>query len=275
MTRFFHARRARRLAPVLLAIVSAACGDGLVLPRSVAGYYRLATVNGQPLPYSSPPSIGLGIHVTRGDLVLRPNGTFIHGLGGTLAAGFVVEGRYRLSDRELVLEMTGAAPGDSPVAHLSGDSIVIVESGLIAQPLTFTYRRAQPAPNVLPADRLRLRSINGRSDEPLVAFDTTIGNRRDVMYVHFDSIAFGDGVFFRRHRSQSAISYVDGDPAIVESEEWTRWGAYDSAPGWVVLAYYSAPFSTSPRDSLSIAGDTLVRRTPLITGVLEERYTRP
>jgi hypothetical protein len=43
-----------------------------------------------------------------------------------------------------------------------------------------------------------------------------------------------------------------------------------------VLLHYSPPsLSIRARDSLSIAGDALIRRTPQITGVFEERYTRP
>jgi len=119
-----------------------------------------------------------------------------------------------------------------------------------------------------------LSSINGRTDQPLVVHDTTIGATRYVSLVPFDSVTFSDGVFFRRHRSESTIAYVGGEISSIASEEWTRWGAYESGPGWIVLMHYSAPQSAPARDSLSIARDTLVRRTSLITGVLEERYTR-
>lgn len=262
-------RRLLRLA--VISVVAVACGDGLSPLRSVAGYYQLASVNGQPLPYL-PPSIGLATPITRGDLVLRADGTFSHGLGGTIAFGLVVDGTYRLSARELVFE--GMAPIDDVVAEVSGDSITFAYPSLVTQPMTFTYRRAQLGPGTLPGDRFRLRAINGRTDEPLVVYDTTIGDQRSVGYVAFDSLIFSDGVFFRRHRSESAVGYTNGQVATVSSAEWTTWGAYESGPGWVVLVHYSPPPSVRARDSLSIASDTLVRRTPLITGTQVDRYTR-
>lgn len=56
----------------------------------------------------------------------------------------------------------------------------------------------------------------------------------------------------------------------------TVWGAYETAPGGkVVLHHYNkASVWVRLQDTLSIAGDTLVRRTPLIIGPYEERYTR-
>ena len=275
MLRPSFTRRPFGLAVVFAGAVAAACGDGVSLPRTAPGYYRLVSVNGQSLPYLSPPSIGAFVQITRGDLVLRPNGTFGHGIGGSVGFGFVVEGTYRLSARELVLE--GTEPIDDVVARVSGDSIIFTSPDFAGQPMTFTYRRAQVGQHTMPSDRYRLSSINGRTEEPLVEYDTTIGNQRSVGQVLFDSLMLSDGVFFRRHRSESAIGYVDGDVSTVSSSEWTTWGAYESGPGWVVLQYYSPPpfSSIAPRDSLSIAGDTLVRRTALITGIKEDRYTRP
>jgi hypothetical protein len=265
----------RRLSGLVLLVVGvAACGDGISPLLTVPGYYRLVSVNGHSLPYL-PPSIGQARPITRGDLVLRPNGTFSHGLGGDIAFGLVTGGTYRVSGRELVLE--GTEPIDDVVARVSGDSIIFQYPSLITQPLTLTYRRAQLGQGGIPGDRYRLRSINGRSDEPLVEYDTTIGDQRSVGLVHFDSLVFSDGVFFRRHRSESATSYTNGDVATISAAEWTAWGAYETRAGSVVLEYYSAPPFSSlvARDSLSVAGDTLVRRTPLITGMKEERYTRP
>ena len=162
------------------------------------------------------------------------------------------------------------------MAHVSGDSIHLSFPNGYGQTFTFAYRRAQLTPNTVPLDRYRLTSINGRTQEPLVEYDETINNRRSVGYVAYDSLIFSDGVFFRRRRSDSAIGYVDGQPALVSASEWTTWGAYESRPGGVVLLYYSPPSpSIRPHDSLSIAGDTLVRRTALITGTRDERYTRP
>jgi hypothetical protein len=160
------------------------------------------------------------------------------------------------------------------VGALSGDSLAITYPDYSGQQLTFRYRRAQLGSSAVPPERYRLSSINGRTEEPLVVLDTTIGDTRYVNLVAFDSVTFSDGVFFRRHRSESAIAYVGGDISSIASEEWTRWGAYESGPGWIVLVHYSVPPSAAARDSLSITRDTLVRRTSLVTGVREEKYTR-
>ncbi len=266
--------RPRPLGLALVFVVAAAmdCGDG-VSPLRSAGYYRLVSVNGQALPYVSPPSMGFSMHITRGDLVLRPNGTFRHGLGGNVGFGFLTDGTYQVGGQEIAFD--GSGPIDDAVARISGDSITFAYPDLVGNPLTFTYRRAQLQPTTIPSDRYRLRSINGRTAEPLVAYDTTIGDHRSVGYVPFDSLLFSDGVFFRRHRSESAIAYTNGDVATVSASEWTTWGAYESRPGSVVLIHYSPPLGVAERDSLSILGDTLVRRTPLITGMQEERYTKP
>jgi len=276
MTRLSPPRGLFRSALLFAAVLTAACGDGVLPPRAVAGYYRLVTINGQPLPYVSPPSLGLGVvQVWRGDLLLRPNGTFVSGVGGNIGFGFIAEGSYRFSGGEVLLEMDGGPATNDGAGRMAGDSITFVSESSLGQPLTFTYRRAQPGPSTVASAPYRLRSINGRTAEPIVAHDTTIGDTRYVATVLFDSVTFSDGVFFRRHRSESAITYIGGQPGLVSAEEWTTGGAYESGPGWVVLLHYSPPsLSIRARDSLSIASDTLIRRTTLITGTLEERYVR-
>ena len=262
----------RPLGLVLALVVAAGCGDGVGPLRNAPGYYRLVSVNGQPLPYISPPSMGLLYSIWRGDLILRPNGTFASGIGGNVGFGFLAEGTYRVSNGAVALRAEGSTADQ--VAQASGDSITIVLYGPTDQNLVLTYRRTQLPASTVPSNRYRLSSINGRTQEPLVAYDTTIAGRRRVAYVHFDSVTFSDGVFFRRHRSESAVEYVDGTPGLVSAFEWTTWGAYESGPGWVVLLHYDPPPGVPARDSLSIRVDTLVRRTPLITGPHEERYSR-
>jgi hypothetical protein len=260
---------------VVVSVTAAACGDGITHPGAAAGYYRLVSVNGQPLPYVSPPSMGLTYHITRGDLVLRSNGTFRHGLGGNIGFGWIVDGTYRLSDGELVLSDTPVRLPGGTTARLSGDSVTVVYLSPSDADLRLIYRRTQLVPNTLPSNRYRLRSINGRTGAPLVDYDETIGDLRLVGYVDFDSLEFSDGIFFRRHRYESHIGYTNGQATMFSYGEWTMWGAYESGPGWVVLSYYSPPPSIPARDSLSIAADTLVRRTQLVTGTREERYVRP
>jgi len=273
MRRLPRSRRPIGLAVLVLA-TAAACGDGVTIPGRAAGYYRLVSVNGQPLPYVSPPSVGLAyLQIWRGDLVLRSNGTFRHGLGGNVGFGFVVDGTYRVSNGEL--KLSDSPLGVAVSAQLSGDSLRLIYLGPADDDLIFTYRRAQLAPSTFPGNRYRLRAINGRTAEPLVAYDTTIGEHRSVAYVNYDTLEFSDAVFFRRHRAESEVGYTNGQATLVGSSEWTTWGAYESRPGSVVLFHYSPPPLIPIRDSLAIASDTLVRRTALITGIHEERYTRP
>ena len=273
MIRFAFPHRPLGLGVAFVVAVTPACGDGVSPVRGAPGYYRLVAVNGQPLPYVSPPSMGTPVTVSRGDLVLRSNGTFTQGIGGNVALGFVVEGTYQASDREVTLRLSGAPAGSNVTGPMSGDSISLSWPDYYGQPITLTYRRASLPPSSVQSTRYRLRSINGRTDEPLVSYDTTIGGTRYVGSVAFDSLTFSDGVFFRQHRSESAIGYPPSGLPFVSAEEWTTWGAYESRAGGVVLLYYGPPTLSIPaRDSLSIAGDTLVRRTALVTGTREERY---
>ena len=273
MTRLTSFRRALPLAVVFGVAVAAACGDGVGPLRNAPGYYRLIAINGQPLPYISPPSTGTPLAISRGDLVLRSNGSFANGLGANLGLGSVAEGTYQLSDREISLRASGVPAGSEVHGLMSGDSIFFLWPDLYGQTATFTYRRASLPANPVSSPHYRLRSIDGRTAEPLIAYDTTIAGTHYVGNVLFDSLAFSDGVFFRQHRSQSAVTYPPNGLPLAGGEEWITWGAYEPRPGGVVLVHYSPPMISSPaRDSLAIAGDTLIRRTTLVTGVREERY---
>lgn len=273
MTRRPFSRRPLSLAVVCVVAVATACGDGVGPLGNVPGYYRLVAINGQPLPYVSPPSMGGSlVAISRGDLVLRANGTFAHGLAGNVSLGVVEEGTYQLSDREVSLRWDGSPIGSELRGQVSGDSISLGWRDVYGQPMTWTYRRTSPPPSSLSSGRYRLRSINGRTDEPLISYDTTIAGWRYVGNVLFDSLHFTDGVFFREHRSQSGIAYPPSGLPIANALEWTTGGAYESRTGRVVLMYYGPPPALPSRDSLSIAGDTLVRRTSLVTGVQVERF---
>lgn len=274
MRRFAFLHHPLGLGVAFVVAVAAACGDGVSPLGSVPGYYRLVAVNGQALPYITPPSGGIPpLQIWRGDLVLRANGTFAQGIGGNVGFGFLAEGTYQASNREVTLRLSGAPAGSNVTGPVSGDSISLSWLDYYGQPITLTYRRASLPPSSVQSTRYRLRSINGRTAEPLVSYDTTIGGTRYVGSVAFDSLTFSDGVFFRQHRSESAVAYPPSGLPLASAEEWTTWGAYESRAGAVVLLYYGPPTLSIPaRDSLSIAGDTLVRRTPLVTGVEEERY---
>jgi hypothetical protein len=260
---------------VLSAVAITGCGDGALFPRVVPGYYALASVNGRSLPYTSPPSYGFDAgFISRGDLLLRPDGTFIHGIGGDVLGG-LYGGSYQHADRELVLgwRFPGALEDSRINGTIAGDSIVLDLGSFGTQSLLLTYRRAQQRPGPMPSNRYRLTSIDGRSGTPLVLRDTTINGTRYLGTVS-DSVVFTDEVFFWRHRIEHFVSTAPGGEQAVSSDESIRWGAFERGPGWVRLFYYQ-PFiqGTSVRDSLAVAGDTLIRRTSLITGIREERYT--
>ena len=254
----------------ICATAVAAC-DGVYPSTPVAGYYQLATVNGRQLPYLSPPSFGFPWQIRRGDLLLRPNGTFMQVVGSNSALGPTGEGTYRRSGTEVTFHWRGASPDAEPlVATARGDSIAVTYgAGMHSESLHFVFRRVPLPASVIPDTRYRLSSVNGRTGD-LVVHDTTVDSNRYVSVVVFDTLEFFDGVFVRRHRAEADTSYYDGLPALFETREWTAWGAIESGPGWVRGYYHNSAVA----DSLAIRGDTLVRRTPLITGVREDRYPR-
>jgi hypothetical protein len=261
-------RRLGALSLALVAAVTAACGDGPLLSRNAAGYYRLVSVNGRPLPFMSPPSLGLStLLIWRGDLVLRGDGSFMEGIG----TGATEQGTYRLTEGEIVFRGQGASgAGTEVVGNLSGDSISIPSADPL-RPLYLVFRRAHLTTSAVVSQRYHLTSVNGRTGAPLIMYDTIIGDTRYVGRIPFDSLAFFDGIFFRRHRAEQQRAYLAGGDSLIADEEWTVWGAFESGPGWIRLMHYNS-LGPAP-DSLAIVGDTLVRRTPLITGLQEERYT--
>src|SRR5687768_16282014 len=107
MTDLPSARRPLGLAVPLLIAAAVACGDGASTLRTASGYYRIVSVNGQALPYQSPPRLGLSMRIRRGDLVLRPNGSYSHGIGADVGFGFLAEGTYRLLNGQIVFSPWG------------------------------------------------------------------------------------------------------------------------------------------------------------------------
>ena len=272
---FPHPRRPGTRLLALAVALTLACGDGILLPDSTIGYYRLISVNGQPLPYFPPPSLGLAQGIGRGDLVLRADGSFMQ-VGGPVTG----EGTYRAASRELLFRLRGPNGVSSEIAgRLAGDSLSVDYPNVNPEPLHLVFRRAQPNQSLLPTDRYRLTSVNGGISAPFVLYDTTIAGTRFAKRVRFDSLTFLNGVFFRAHRSDETRVHLLGADSLIIENEGTIWGAFESSPAWIHL-YFGA--LASPRDSLAIRGDTLVRRTPFvigltqihrIVGVTEERYT--
>ena len=81
-----------------------------------------------------------------------------------------------------------------------------------------------------------------------------------------------DGTFFRRHRAEEYAN-----DAVGGYSEYDTDGSYRGRPDSLVLTFYLPPSgnSSSPGvDRIAVEQQQLVRRTRLVTGVLEERYTR-
>jgi hypothetical protein len=137
----------------------------------------------------------------------------------------------------------------------------------------YEFRRATPDAVAISPGLYTLASVNARAD--LASMDTVINGERHVSRVVFDSLAFIDRVFYRRHRSQSSTTYVAGGDSISSGESWAIYGSYaNGGSGSVILRSYATFGFETGRDSLTIADQGLVRRTLTTRGVIEERYER-
>ena len=257
-------KRAALLTAILFAV---ACDNGPSEPMVTPGLYRLVSVNGQAVPWTSPPSSGFLATIEHGDLYLRGNGTFGLGIGGN--TGGQVSGNFRaLNSTQIRLTVTGGLPSDTVTVTLAGDSASFLSTH------RFVFKRVTTLQSINPGVFV-LATINGRGGSPLVESDTVIDGNRFVARVHFDTLHFMDEVFYRRHRYQSHVTYTASGDSNFSSVEWTNFGAHDTISGTVVLRGYSRPFPAHPKgDTLSIVGNDLVRRSQLITGLREDRYVR-
>jgi len=109
----------RPLVVAALILTAGACGGDATGPIRGAGIYRLATVDGLPLPVLYSPSTGLE-PILSGDLYLRADGTF--GLGVQCACTGLLEGAWRLDGS--TLHLTGHSGVDID-AELRGDSVAV------------------------------------------------------------------------------------------------------------------------------------------------------
>jgi hypothetical protein len=254
---------------LLLTMILAACGRDSTGPVSVAGLYRLVSVNDQPLP-----SLGFLEH---GDLQLRANGSYVLGLGGS--GGWLVEGRFRVSDTTVRLLPSGASP-DTTTVTLAGDSAVLMqtretEGPGVRPPSTVTLRmvfKRTTAPNAVAPGPFVLVALNGRTS--LVERDTILGGDRFVARVLYDTIAFFDRIFYRRHRGQESVAYLSNGDSVKGGSEYVTFGAHDVATGMVILRNYHRQPTEQRRDTLWTVGGDLVRRRLLFTGLREEQYAR-
>lgn len=259
------------LRACLGGVCIAACSD-TSRPPAAAGHYALASVNGQPMPFVSPPSGGFYYApLTIGDLVLRADGTY--GLGLT----WFFEGTWTLDGTRLHLAQFMAQGPNGTDAEAQGDSVVIDVPGSggngtvygTSPPMHYVFRRSTAAAPVVTSGTFALTSINGRG-EPLMLVDTVVNGMRFVDRVLYDSVTFTDGVFFRKRRAEEYASNGVGG-----YESYDTFGSYRGRPDSLVLTYYRPPSSgMSATDRLAVEQQALVRRTAFTTGIRVERYTR-
>lgn len=257
----------RRALLVTAALLLGACSDDPTNPGppdAGAVLYRLATVNGAPLPYLSLPCFCGEVSVIRSELVLRDDGTFGLGVGGRGFAPFV-GGTYVASGSELALTVPSADPATPPTrlsASVRSDSIVLMSAGPLDS-LRYVYTRAPLPTAPLAAGDYRLAMVNGRG-EPL-SVTVTIDGAEVLTRVHFDSLSF-DGFFYRRHRSEET-SHGGGSSGM----RWITHGSYESTPGGVMLRPYTSFSWELARDSL-VLGDRELIRSRGAGSIREERY---
>jgi hypothetical protein len=252
-------------ALLTVALFALACDDGPSGPNAVSGVFRLVSVNGQPVPWASPPSMGLLITVDHGDLHLRGNGTFGLGVGGSL--GWFVSGQYRaFEDNRVRLMLTNGSAIDTMTLTVRGDSAVLTLTN------RYVFKRVATPQTITPGIFV-LAAINGRGP-PLTEGDTVINGERYVARVQYDTVTFLDGMFYQRHRSESAVRYLASGDSVVGAAEWTNFGAHDRINGAVILRRYWTNSSEPRSDTLWTVGNDLVRRTQFIYGLQEDRYVR-
>lgn len=256
-------------AAPLLAVVALACsGGGATMPTlAIDGYYALASVNGQALPYVPPPSVSSPtVSISVGDLALRADGTFGRWVKGS---GFET-GRYRADGSTLYLtyppRRLGASITDTLVT--SGDSLVGRMSGLISSPfVNVVFRRSTSAPAVTTGLYV-LTAINGRG-APFVLTDVVFGTDRFVHRVSYDSITFMDGVFFRQHRMERQVRYLPSGDSLAGYTELVETASYRGQGSSLALYH-----SFDPTDILALEQEKVVRRRTMGQVTDIDQYTR-
>ena len=253
-------RRPRSIVAALVAaaaLASCASGDPTG-PGAGPSLYRLVSVDGSALPFSGPSApFGWWETVTHGELLLRADGSFALGLpsGGM---SMLLEGRWRRDGASLRLAhpIAAGAPDAELGATVAGDSVVLVAGA--AQPSrTYVFRRASlPRPPVA-AGTYVLTSRHGRSD---LVLEYEQHGQRFVDRVLFDSLTFVDGLFYRRHRSEYAVSYLPTGDSLDASTAWITYGSYESVDGRLLLRDYQPRPLAWPVDSLVVETDVLARR---------------
>lgn len=262
-------RRAALLAIAAL-VATAACGGDPLSASALAGLYRLATVDGQALPYVSPPSGGgLSAVIPYGDLALRGDRTFGLGIGGPL--GGFLSGRFRIAGDEIrfTIPSFGAGQPETEFTGAIGGDSVVVDFASPTESRRHVFRRTQRDPVTVAPGIYTLATINGRG-EPLTLHEDVIGGNRHSTRIVFDSITFIDAVFYRRYRAEeTVVEYANGE-IIVSPSSNEMTGAYGGTAEQLTFRQYYGIGS----DVLTVVGGALVRTSALFGGTLVERYER-
>lgn len=123
-------------APVCVALALLSCSSPLG-PLVDGKPYALASVNGEPLPWSAPPHVV--VPITDGWIQLVDNQTaqrFERQTNGLVASDWMVSGRYTLRFGVLIVDYRPVEPGIpvNPVDtfYVSGNGLVLRTRGLVA-----------------------------------------------------------------------------------------------------------------------------------------------
>lgn len=269
----------RRLIPLtILAAGLSACGDP-TSPGLRPGLHRftLHSVNGQRVPYVLPPSMGYTLAVDGGELLLKPNGTFSHGIDGS--GGGIATGTYAIDGATVLLRLEYADGGTfTQPATLAGDSLIVTIAGgatsgdvpgPVATTQRYVYLRTAP-PADRPARLFVLTEANGRP-APFILYDATSSAGRMVSRVEYDTLRLIDGLFYRRARAARDVTYLASGDSVYSAYEYNVGGTYAEGAGRVILNSYGGGYGAM--DTLSVDGTALVRTTSWTTISFTERYT--
>jgi hypothetical protein len=268
-----HFKHESLLAAALL--FCSACSGDATGPGDGSRYYKLASVNGHALPF-----VDNSMWVTRADLLLRADGSFVLGVVGN--GGSISTGTYRPNDSTAALLFADAPVGSSSqlAGPITNDSVVIVVQQLgNSHPadvyFRHVYRRAALDANPVAAPTFELASINDHGP-PLILSDEVQGEAdRFVVRVLYDSLMFSDGMFYRRHNALRSVYYRrPSNDSLVAGAESVYGGYYSTVGARMILhPYIPSDLVDRSSDTLTVDGRNLVRTTAIYEGgVRRERY---
>ena len=145
----------------------------------------------------------------------------------------------------------------------------------LSTPTRHVFRALVPVPASTGEGVYALTAVNDRGPE-LIMFDTTNSYGRTIERVHYDTLKFIDGLFYRRHKKAGTVTYPPRGDSLVSESEWTTFGAVEENAGSLNLFDYDRDFSRVPfMDRLGLANGALVRLSNRRGRPdLKESYTR-